>query len=152
MFIHDRGFWIYIIITLFFIIIGASLILRSKVPNSSFISILWSIANIFLMTLVYNVSTCCTIEENVCKNRTFWLVINSLFIILLLISTIWAGELSNRENNKVLKTTGVMMILGGIVVYKVTSDKIGFINHCNLSSWVFVGYLFIWFGLLMYDL
>lgn len=157
--IHDRVFWIYFIVTFFFIIIGVGSILSSTDPNLILISILWLLSNVALMILTYhasikwgpvdpnNNSQICFVDNNSgcfdTGNRV-WLFINLLFITLLIISTIWAGELRNQDGGPLKTTSGILILLGGLLLCRLN-------NHIySIPFWVAIAYLIIWFGLTLY--
>ncbi len=166
---YDRGFWIYFIITLFFIIIGVTLI----APNfemSMIIATLWILGNLALMMMIYHASNLwgpnqkiCVIDDNLgCfkSGNKGWLIINILFIVLLIIGTIWTGEYHNMNTNgqtELQTMTGILMLLGGLLLcglsnYKVQKSEIpdSFESMIPLAFGVF--YLIIWFVLTLYTL
>lgn len=162
--IDDRIFWIYFIVTIFFIIIGVGLIVMSNDPYVISITMLWLVSNLMLMILVYYTSLRWSpndIEEQICvidansqcfdiNNRT-WLYVNILFIILLIISTLWAGELGNTDGSPIRTMSGVLVLLGGIILCKLSINdlhKREFI--CSFPFWVAIGYLIIWLSLTLY--
>lgn len=180
--INDRIFWIYFIVTVFFIIIGLSLIFVSNNPYVTSISILWLLSNILLMVVVYDISVkwapvdvnnpqsqICFVDNN---SRCFdsdnrvWLFINVIFIVLLILSTLWASELCNaysnsnstnnvNNNNQTLKpmrtVSGILIILGGLILTGYI-DPLNF-YHPYLYSvvfWFAIIYIVIWVGLTLY--
>lgn len=161
--IHDRIFWIYFIITLFFIIIGVGAILSSNDPYMIVIAIFWLLSNVALMILVYHASVNCMDPEidhqcyTVGTNSRVWLFINILFIILLIISTLWAGELRNQDSGPLRTMSGVLILLGGLILCGLASGVLIAGNDCFALSrtfiapfWVAIGYILIWFGLTLY--
>lgn len=164
--INDRIFWIYFIVTLFFIIIGVGAILSSNDPNMIIISIIWLLSNVVLMILVYHASVrwgpvdptnednqICFVDDNSgcfdASNRV-WLFINILFIAMLIISTLWAGELGNVDGGPLRTMSGVLMILGGLLLCSLAGGR-QFMNDIYvIPFWIAVGYLIIWFGLTLY--
>lgn len=173
--IHDRFFWIYFMITLFFIIIGVGAILTSDDPYVIVISILWLLSNVALMILVYHASInwsplnsdqqmqiCFVDSDSGCfdANNRVWLFINVLFIVLLIISTLWAGELQNQDSGPLRTMSGILILLGGLVLCGLASGTLNdgetlfgrtFTDHVYiLPFWIAVAYLLIWFGLTLY--
>jgi len=168
--IHDRIFWIYFIITLFFVIIGMSSIIISMNQYMLIISVFWLLANVMLMIIIYHLSIkwgptdpdnkdslICVIDSNSgcfdISNR-IWLFINILFIILLILSILWAGELNNPDNGPLRTMSGVLILLGGLILFSLSTYKIE--NNSIISKvprfplWLSVGYLIIWFVLTLY--
>lgn len=172
--IHDRVFWIYFIVTFFFIIIGVGSILTSSDPYMITISILWLLSNVALMIIVYHASIkwgptnpddnsqICFVDNNSgcfdAGNRV-WLFINVLFIVLLIISTLWAGELRNQDGGPLRTMSGILILLGGLALVGLSSKRLDTeysmfntfnTNIYNIPFWVTVAYLIIWFGLTLY--
>ena len=165
--IYDRIFWIYFIITIFFIIIGVGWVITSSDPGLIIVATLWLLSNIVLMILVYNASVkwapidpdnldnqICVVDSNSqCfdpSNRV-WLLINILFIILLIVSILWAGELKNADAGPLRTMAGVIMLLGGLILTGLSSDGYNFMYGMYTTSfWISVSYLIIWFGLTFY--
>ena len=181
--IHDRIFWIYFIVTFFFIIIGVGAIITSGDPYLVIISILWLLSNVTLMILVYHASVrwgpvdpddiqICVVDSNArcfdADNRV-WLFVNVIFIVLLIISTLWAGELGNPDGGPLRTLSGVLILLGGLMLCAFATSKFNsnksfipfgesfsllgreFTNAMySIPFWVAVGYLLIWFGLTLY--
>ena len=124
------------------------------------IAILWLLSNILLMILIYHTSLkwspndcdqqICVIDTNSqcfdVDNRV-WLFVNILFIVLLIVSTLWAGELGNVDGGPIRTMSGVLILLGGLVLAELAIDHYDFIS---LQFWMAVGYLIIWFGLTLY--
>ena len=159
--IQDRIFWIYFMVTLFFIIVGVGSIIASPDPNMLIISLIWLVSNVALMIIVYHESLTwgptddqdsliCVVDSNSpCfePNNRVWLLINVLFIALLIISLLWAGELSNPDAGPLKTMSGVLIILGGLVLCRISTVRsVSYI----IPFWVSLGYLAIWFGLTLY--
>lgn len=159
--IFDRTFWIYFIITLFFIIIGITLILGSAQDYQLVIAFFWMLATIALMIIVYYASltwgpSCnddtlvCVIDQNSgcfeAKNRV-WLFVNILFIILLILSVMWAGEFSNLDSGPFRSLSGVLILLGGLILVFLTSSHP---KSRIIIFWISTFYLLIWFALTFY--
>lgn len=164
--IHDRIFWIYFIVTFFFIIIGVGSIIRSNDPYMLLLSVLWLLSNVALLILTYHASVqwaprdpddddipICVIDNNSgcfdAGNRV-WLFINLLFVILLIISTLWAAELGNTDAGPLRSMSGIMILLGGLLLCKLVSDRNFTYNVYITPFWIAVVYLLIWFGLTLY--
>jgi hypothetical protein len=179
--IHDRIFWIYFIVTLFFIIIGVGAIVTSNDPYLIIISILWLISNVTLMILVYHASVrwapvdtddvqICVVDSNSgCfdPDNRVWLFVNIIFILLLIISVSWAVELGNPDGGPLKTLSGVLILLGGIVLCAFATGKLNY-RECRpllgnldpkktglstiytIPFWVAIGYLVIWLGLTLY--
>jgi hypothetical protein len=164
--INDRIFWIYFIVTLFFIILGMGAILTSNDPYMIIISILWLLSNVALMILVYHASVrwgpsdpndittqICVVDAN---SRCFdpdnrvWLFVNILFIALLIVSLLWAGELGNKDAGPLRTMSGILILLGGLLFCGLASGREFMYNIYITPFWVSVGYLLIWFGLTLY--
>jgi len=168
--IHDRIFWIYFIITLFFIIIGISSILSSNDPHMIIIAILWLLSNIILLIIVYHASIkwspcdpndvntlICVVDNNSgcfnSDNRT-WLFINVIFVALLIIAILWAAELGNPDSGALRTLSGVLILLGGLILLRVIIGK-NYLTQTNdsfytLPLWMCVSYMVIWVGFTLY--
>ena len=165
--IHDRIFWIYFIVTLFFVIIGlGSIITSNPVIDNLYImliiALLWLLGNVSLMIIVYhasitwsptddNDSLICVVDSNSqCfeSNNRIWLFINILFISLLIISSLWAGELYNNDAGPLRTMSGILILLGGLILSVIVIDSR--INSYMNPFWISVIYLIIWFSLTLY--
>jgi len=159
--IHDRIFWIYFIVTFFFIIIGVGSILSSSDPYLIIISIFWLLSNIFLMILVYHasvnwgpshtlLSTDSTSSKFFHPDTLVWIFVNVSFIVLLILSILWAAELRNRDNGPLRTMSGVLILLGGLILCALAYER-NYSNHQYITPfWFSVAYLIIWFGLTLY--
>jgi hypothetical protein len=158
--INDRIFWIYLIVTLFFLIIGVGSILMSNDPNFIILSVMWLLGNIALMIIVYHTSIkwgppdsqICFIDDNSgCfdSGNRVWLFVNFLFIALLIISILWAGELGN--SGSLNNMSGILILLGGLMLFQLLNHK-SKTNYLNISFWICIFYLVIWFGLTLYSI
>lgn len=167
--INDRAFWIYLIITLFFVIIGSTAILSSDDPHLIIVVIFWILANVALLILVYHASInwgpgdpclnkqICVIDSNSgCfnANNRVWLFVNIIFVILLVLSILWAGELHNQNTSPLRTMSGVLILLGALVLCGLAStdftDTSFMYQVYNKAFWVAVAYIMIWFGLTLY--
>lgn len=159
--INDRVFWVYFIISLFFIIIGIGSIIVSNDPYMILLSIIWLLANVILMILVYHASTewgpddstiCVVDSGSKCfeANNRVWLFINVLFIAMLIISVLWAAELGNPDSGPLRTMSGILLLLGGLLLCKLVDRKsAGEYLYIN-PFWTAVVYLVLWFGLTLY--
>jgi hypothetical protein len=167
--IHDRIFWIYFVVTLLFIVIGMCSIISSNDPNRIFISMGWLFANILLMILVYHASIewgpndprakyaqICFFDKNsncwAPANRT-WLFINLIYVVLLIMAILWAGELNNTDGSPLRTMSGVITLLGGIILCNLIQCKgtgSTYYNNYIIPFWIGVVYLVIWFALTLY--
>ncbi len=137
--IDDRIFWIYVIITLFFIIIGVGLIVSSKDTNLIAINILWLISMLALMISAYYIY-----NENQSYLKFFIIII---FISLLIISVLWTGELWNKNDNQLLLIFTMLILLGGIILFNLRSNT----NDVNtISYWSSLIFITIWLCLVLY--
>ncbi len=137
--IDDRIFWIYVIITLFFIIIGIGLIVSSNDPNLISINILWLISMLALMISAYYIY-----NENESYFKLFVIII---FIGLLVISVLWTGELWNKNNNQLLIIFTILILLGGFILFNLRIDP----NDINtISYWSSLIFIIIWLCLILY--
>lgn len=181
--IHDRIFWIYFIVTFFFIIIGVGAIITSNDPYLVIISILWLLSNVTLMILVYHASVrwgpvdtdeiqICVVDSNSgCfdPDNRVWLFVNVLFIVLLIISVLWAAELGNPDGGPLRTLSGVLILLGGLMLCAFATGRLNsqdcshilgnvdpqksvtsYGNVYTTPFWIAVGYLVIWLGLTLY--
>lgn len=136
--INDRIFWIYVIIAFFFIIIGMGLIILSDDPNLISITILWLIGVLALTINSYYLY----IENDNCLK--FFIIV--VFIILLIISVIWAGELWN-SNSQLLLILCTLILLGGVVLIglRTNGDSINTITY-----WSSIIFITIWLALTLH--
>lgn len=137
--IDDRIFWIYVIITLFFIIIGVGLIISSNDPNLISINILWLISMLALMINAYYIY-----NNNDSYIKIFIIII---FISLLIISVLWTGELWNKNDNQLLITFSILILLGGFILFSLRTEG----NDINTTSyWASLIFVTIWLCLILY--
>jgi len=139
--VDDRIFWIYVIITLFFIIIGVGLIISSNDPNFIAINILWLISMLALMVSAYYIY-----NDN---DNYFKIFIIIIFISLLVISVLWTGELWNKNDNQLLIIFSVLILLGGFILFnlRTESDDIN-----TVSYWSLLVFITIWLGLILFTI
>jgi CDP-diglyceride synthetase len=137
--IDDRIFWVYVIITLFFIIIGVGLIISSNDPNLIAINILWLVSMLALMINAYYIY-----NDN---DNLFKVFIVIIFISLLIISVLWTGELWNKNDNQLLIIFSVLILLGGFILFglRIESDDIN-----TVSYWTSLIFVTIWLCLILY--
>lgn len=137
----DRIFWIYFIVVLFFLIIGSGLIVSSNDDNLISITILWIISNLALLIIVYHA------HEYYSQQNTYWIFINVLFILLLVLSTIWAGELGNNNAGPLRAMSGILVLLGGLILYSLSNNEY---ESYTIPYWISIVYLLLWFGFTLY--
>lgn len=101
MYMSQRSFWIYLMIVLFVLIMGTCY--TSSV--SMLITILWVIANVILLLLIYNLE-CST-----------WLL-HFIYFTMLILSLIWATEIYNRNLNHLKTFIGVLIICCALFLYQ----------------------------------
>lgn len=165
--IHDRVFWIYFIITLFFIILGIRFILLSSDPFMYLLSFFWLLSNFLLILIIYSSSSIwapinphndtqiCVIDHNSnCfePNNRIWLFINILFIIILIFSTLWASELGNDDGSHLKTMSGVLILIGSILLSNLLSFRNSSSTHFLTYTpfWISVIYILLWLGLTLY--
>lgn len=136
--IKDRIFWIYLIIVLAFIVIGAASLATINKDYIMIIVILWIFSNIFLLLLVYQ-----TVRQFNCCNSSniTWLLINGLFLIILVLSTIWTFEMANGS------TSGIFIILGGLLMYVIIQSTV---TNTYVSTLCCALFTFLWFVMASY--
>lgn len=144
---YDRVFWIYFIVTLFFIILGSSSIVTSNLQSMPTILFIWTLSNIALMIISYRASVkWAPTSDNICfvdynaecfkPSNRIWLLINVIFILLLILSVLWAGELSNTDSGPIKSMSGILIILGGIVLSSLVDSTTFFVSLFYLLIWV----------------
>lgn len=165
--LNDRILWIYFIVTLFFIIIGLNLILTSSSIYSLILGVAWLFGHIALMFLVYYVSLSWSANK-------MWLFINLVYIALIFMSLLWVQELDNIEHSYLRTMSGIIMILGGLLLLglgiypqnhidaysqnEMDTYPQNEIYPQNRSTWYYdsimpgIAYLLLWFGLTLYVL
>lgn len=139
--VDDRIFWIYVIITLFFIIIGIGLIVSSNDLNLISINILWLISMLALMISAYYIYT---EYEN---QNYFQIFIIIIFISLLVISVLWTGELWNKNDNQLLIIFTILILLGGFILFNLRIESSD-IN--TVSYWSSLIFITVWLCLILY--
>lgn len=137
--IDDRIFWIYVIITLFFIIIGISLIISSNDSNLIAINILWLISMLVLMINSYYIY-----NDNESYLKLFVIII---FIGLLIVSVLWTGELWNKNDNQLLLIFSILILLGSFTLFSLRNQNDG-IN--TISYWTSLIFITVWLCLILY--
>jgi hypothetical protein len=129
---RTRVFWVYFIITLFFIIIGLGSLLTGSVPV--WITFLWLLTAIFLMITIFN--------AYINLEQTTWL--NILFVVMLIISYIWTYEVKNQENN-LDSVAGISLLLGGLILSM-------WVKIYSIPFWSIIVYIVIWFVIIVNSL
>ena len=122
---YTRAFWIYFIITLLFVIIGLESLISASIPIWTIT--FWVLSQVFLMIAIS--------ESYKTSQNAVW--INSLFIIMLIVSYIWTYEVDSKENN-LDSITGIALLLVGLILC--TRVKI-----YTIPFWALVAYLLVWF-------
>lgn len=120
-----RVFWIYFIVTLFFLIIGLGSLFATSAP-------LWLILTWTLATLLLMVATYFTYLE---FNQIWWLTV--LFVFMLVVSHMWTFEVTDRQTDTLASLT--LVLAGLVLTLNVTKYPVAF--------WCLVGYLLFWFAL-----
>ncbi len=153
----DRIFWIYFIVACFFIIIGVSLIVASNDPHYILLTVLWVISIIALMIVVYYASIDCCYNKNLCfvdadvsclqPNNYMWIFVNILFLALLILSCLWAGELNNADSGSLRYMSGILILIGGLILtcHGLTPSPSNIIPFL-----IAIGYIILWFGMTLY--
>jgi hypothetical protein len=169
--LQDRIFWIYFIITFFFIVIGVYYLSMIGEALIFIVGLLWIISNLCLLILIYYASVKWNWEDDTCSDQkcntieTFLgnetgiskgiiFFIHVLFLTMLVVSNLWAFELQNNtntDNNNTLQSIyGILLILGGLLLTKLSLHK-SFDMYAHISPfWVSIIYLVTWFGLTIY--
>lgn len=132
---HDRSFWIYFIMILFFTILGIWILIISGNRNSLFIGSLWVLSNLLLLYLSY-------IINKVVVNVIY---LNILLSVILLSSLFWVGSTSNNNVDTTDTISGVLIILASIILLKMIP------KYSNLF-WGIMGYIFLWIFLSLYKI
>lgn len=142
----DRIFWIYFIIVIFFIIIGVGLIISSTSNvNVIAISITYLISILILLIIVYYAYLLNSGNEQC--NDYVGVFINVIFIVILVICTLWAGEVGNLEGGPLRSLSGVLIILGGIILFSLSNKNY---DIYSFAYWATIIFIVIWFSLTLY--
>lgn len=152
--VNDRVFWIYFIVTLFFIIIGIGSIMSTYNTHTVVLSVIWLLASIVLTIIIYyasliwgpaNPGVCVVDKDSGCfePDKRIWLFANVLFIIMLIISVFWASELNNPDSGPLRTMSGILLLLGGLIFIKL-------VHMHSLAFWFTIVYLILWFILATY--
>ena len=134
MLIYDRIFWIYFIIVLFFIIVGITT-MQNVSPT---IIVLWLIANLSLLILMYYAISLKEYPDynviNFVDNR---ILINCLFIIILILASLWIGNITSTSSD----VLGIILLISGLMLADITT-------RYHITSLLFgIIFLTIWWGL-----
>lgn len=128
-------------ITVLFIIIGLKFLVVANNENIIIISILWLMSIILLMIMV--------IHSSIAYYKNSWIFTNALFLYLLIMSSFWAGEFNNNDDDSIKTISGILIILGGLLMCSLATNK--FNNFfCTCIFWISVCYILIWFSLTLY--
>ena len=157
---QDRTFWVYFIIVLVFIIIGASALLSASQTGVIVLVAIWVLVNIILVLIL-----CCLVRMSSSDYCSWFIYV--IFASLLLFSTIWAVEFKGPNVNVLLRNmAGIIVLLGSLVLVKMSLIKsngniLSPSVHSNeiilsppvesdrsqLSVWLTVVYALVWLGL-----
>ena|SRR5438105_4319269 len=122
-----RRFWIYFIISLFFIIVGLTVSTNDSSTDVSIsiaIVTLWIVSGLLLFVVAFRLSESSGFyspdkeKRLTSKPNVLWFIINAMYVIYLVLSIVWISELSN--GSLLIRTVfGVMIILVGLVLLRV---------------------------------
>lgn len=156
--INDRLFWIYLIIAIFFIIIGISSLIMSEDKHVLLIILIWILSNIALLITIYHISLNWYPENKGCScfkgNKYVFCLIYFIFVSLLILGILWASKFHDINGGGNWRSlSGIFIIMGGLALLSLSS-------HCNVSGftgfiipfWSCVCFLVIWVGLTIYTL
>lgn len=171
--LYDRIFWIYFTITIFFVIIGISCLLQISLQmganwDLAFVILFWLGGNIALLLAIYEISISWGEKQNIhdlpiplcireddnspCfqASNKIWVAVNILFLIILVLSVLWAAELQNTVNlteqeSLVLSNSAIFLIICGILLIALSRTKLAFqISLIFISIWVGLGFYTIY--------
>jgi len=114
-FVTDRIFWIYLIVTLFFAILGVTTIVSSNNPYIALLTIVWLLGSVALLIIIYHASLYCT--EIGC-NQSFPVLINP--------ETLANPETYITYGNK-----------------SVNEEGIGYYRRPTSGTWIMINVLFV---------
>jgi len=116
------------------------------------LSVLWLLATVGLMILVYHAWIKCGTLDTDNPNTGLKFLVNSLFILTLIMSTLWALELGNTNDGLLRTTSGIFVLLGGLLLFRLaTKGDPNFINNVYITPfWISIIFLLIWFVLALY--
>lgn len=99
-----------------------------------------------------NVQICVIDSNSGCFDRgnRVWLFINVLFVVLLVISVLWAAELENPDAGPIRTMSGIIILLGGLLLFKLINDSRFKYEVYITPIWISILYLLIWLGLTIY--
>lgn len=125
-----RRFWIYFIVSLFFIIMGLTLYTgdaSEDVSVSITVVTLWIIAGLLLFISVFRLSERTGFYSNdeerlITKPKVLWFIVNLMYVIYLALSTVWLTELNSNSSSWIRTIFGVIIILVGLVLARVLLD------------------------------
>ncbi len=128
----DRLFWIYLLITLFFTIMGIIYILSVNIEFLSVMAVLWLFSNVLLFLVIYRIVTC----EQCDNSLPLTIFVNILFFIILILSVLWTVELTS--NNLLSSMSGILIIICGLALSVISSTDF-------YKFWITVIYNLMWF-------
>lgn len=138
---HDGAFWVYFSIALFFGILGTTAIVTNKPTWGSLILTLWisSMLAFVVSTFTgyrrhfFEANTCCSPSPY--SGWPKWILVNSLFIIVLICATSWIYELGSSSIWG--KLSGILALLGGVFLLQLNGNFDFFaMVYCGL--WLFL--------------
>lgn len=150
----DRVFWIYFIITLFFVIMGLYFIISLRGQYMIYVSIFWLSSLVILMVVIYHASinwgpdnVCVVDNDSGCfeKSNRLWLLINLLFLIMLVLAVLWTCEFNNAQSQIFVS---IFILLCGLLLSGL------FYRDTPYTTLPLIGtiiYLVIWVILSMYS-
>jgi hypothetical protein len=139
--INNRIFWIYLIITIFFIIIGIRFLAVTNDNNIIIICILWFLSIVLLMIMV--------IDLSVKYVKSLWVFVNVLFIFLLIMTVFWTAEFSNSGEDYIKTILGIIILLGALLISILIVNKSSNYIYQGIF-WINVCYILIWLSLTLY--
>lgn len=153
----SRIFSIYLIISLFFVIVGLNFFFGTEF----WVPILWTLSNIFLLIIIYNFiinlnqsdsdnNILCLVDtNNNCfksnKNFRSWVIINALYLIILVFTTMWAVEKS--QNSELTIPYSIVILILFFILY-----IFGYPHSSPIIFWVFISNIVVWLFLITFSL
>lgn len=149
--IYDRIFWIYFMVTIFFLIIGLNFIIsNATITNKQqiIISMFWAISIINIFIVVYyltyfiagNTNDCINTNNISClsaQNRSLC-IINIVFIIILFLATIWTSDFKQP-------LLGVSILIAGLIICAYSYPY-------PIVFWLALTFLLLWLTITVYSL
>ena len=147
-----RIFWIYFTFVFFFAILGTIYLLEINF----YLTLIWILSKIFLVIIIYyssinwapvdnNNNPICPFDVNSDifnkKNRK-WLFINILFVIILILSLLWAMQIK-IDSNLIVNNISILIIILGIVLYSLSNNIPLLIYIFYFVSWFILAFIII---------